>query len=193
MKNFRISFLGLVFLSTLCLCQTPTNPFKSLHGVYADPKPYSYGQTFGHRKFSFEKDRWTLDFTLSLDPLGKMPVFSFRTFGRYEVLSPSKVVPGAFEAIFYEDKKFVTLHTKQKELVDAFGFTPCALEVGIEKDISETGCSVWAPVSVCNEDHDLLALTETGGIRFGERPRDNNMCKSENRPTSLTPSVERAN
>lgn len=193
MRKFRISVLSLVFLIFLGVCQNQTNPFKGLNGVFADPKPYAYGQTFGHRKFSFEKDRWSLDFTLSLDPFGKVPVFSFRTFGRYEVLKPSKVVSGAWDAIFYEDKKFVTLHTKQKELIDAFGFTPCKLEFGIEKDISETGCSVWAPVSVCNEDHDLLALTETGGLRFGERPKDNNMCKKENRPTSLTPSVERAN
>ncbi|GBF50358.1 hypothetical protein LPTSP4_18830 [Leptospira ryugenii] len=191
MKQIQISVLSLVFLSTIWLCQSQTNPFNSLQGVYADPKPYAYGQTFGHRKFTFEKDRWSLDFTLSLDPQGNLPVFSFRTFGNYKVLAPSKLVPGAWEAIFYEDKKFVTLHTKQKELIDAFGFTPCSLEVGIEKDISATGCSAWAPVSVCNEDHDLLALTETGGIRFGERPRDNNMCKAENRPTSLTPSVEK--
>ncbi len=46
-----------------------------------------------------------------------------------------------------------------------------------------------APVAVCPEDHDLLAIDDAGALRFGVRPPDNDMCTADKRPTALPPAV----
>lgn len=162
---------------------------ENLSGTYSDQQAYAYGEAFGQRIFTFDESQWTLRFTLALDPKLEFPVFEFRTFGTYEVLAPSQIVPGAYNAIFFENKKFLTLKTDQPELVNAFGFGNCQLEKDIEKDISETGCALWAAVAECNADHDLLKLDAQGQLYFGQRPADNNMCTADHRPTQLTPPV----
>ena len=177
-------FFGMVF--GIMNCESKKHPFENLSGTYSDLEPYTYGKAFGKRTFTFDQNRWTLNFTLSLDPKGNMKVFSFRTFGKFKVLEESKNIPNAWNAIFYEDKKFLTVHSDNKNLLDAFRFSDCNLIQDQEKDISESGCSGWKPVSKCNEDHDILMMNESGDIHFGERPIDNDMCSAEKRPSSLT-------
>lgn len=164
---------------------------ERLSGTYQDAVPYSYGTAFGQRIFTFEAGKWTLQFTLGLDPNLQQKVFQFRTYGTYQVLGKSNVVPEAYNALFLEDKKFLTLLTDNTDLIGAFGFDGCQLEMGIEKDISEEGCALWAAVDICHEDHDLLALDAEGLLYFGLRPPDNNMCTAERRPTALTPPVSK--
>lgn len=162
---------------------------ETLSGTYADPKPYAYGTAWGHRTFTFDKGAWTLVFTLSLDPAQKMQVFQFRTVGTYTVGAKSKAVPGAYEAVFSENRKYLTLKTEDQKLASAFGFADCGLTPNQERDISETGCAAWKPVRLCPADHDLLSLDAQGGLSFGERPRDNDMCTPDKRPKKLTPPV----
>ncbi|MEM7676857.1 MAG: hypothetical protein AAF449_12710 [Myxococcota bacterium] len=162
---------------------------QNLSGTYADPAPYTYGDAFGHRTFTFDRGTWTLAFVLSLDPDQKQQIFSFETRGSYRILGPSEEVPGAYNALFREDIKLLTVHTDNRELRAAFGFEPCGLQTDVQRDISATGCSFWKSVAECAEDHDLLMLTPDEGLRFGVRPPDNDMCTAERRPTSLTPAV----
>lgn len=163
------------------------NQLNALNGTYIDPIPYEYGQgVYGKREFTFKNGSWTLDFVLALDPKLNTKVFRFRTLGSYEILRPSANLPQAYEANFKEDKKFVTLLTQDKGLAQAFGLMSCSLAIGIEKDISKEGCSLWKSVKDCPIDHDLVKLDKDGKLYFGVRPKDNNMCKEEFRPTSLT-------
>jgi hypothetical protein len=74
------------------------------------------------------------------------------------------------------------------EIVAGMGMADCGLTLNLETDISETGCAAWAPVAVCGEDHDLLALTDEG-LHFGVRPADNDMCTADKVPTALLPAV----
>lgn len=167
--------------------QLEINQLNALNGTYIDPIPYEYGQgVFGKREFTFKNGSWTLDFVLALDPKLNTKVFRFRTLGSYEILRPSANLPQAYEANFKEDKKFVTLLTQDKGLAQAFGLMSCSLAIGIEKDISKEGCSLWKSVKDCPIDHDLVKLDKDGKLYFGVRPKDNNMCKEEFRPTSLT-------
>jgi len=199
MKNFLMmttSFL-VSLLSLMWACnvspQSPDDQLKqdlqNLSGTYMDLTPYAYGDAFGQRTFTFEEGKWTLTFTLGLDPELKMPVFEFRTVGTYEVLEKSEVVPEAFEALFLEDKKYLTLQTDNPELIQAFGLGACGLIPFEEADISDSGCALWPSVQECNEDHDLLSLDAEGLLYFGVRPADNNMCTADRRPTALTPPV----
>lgn len=191
MSRLILAVSCLTSLLVGCASVDPTHKrLATLQGTWADaPTGYAYGEAFGHRTFTFENGRWTLTFTLALDPQFKAPVFEFRTHGRYDVLGPSKVVADAYDAVFTEDAKFLTLRTADPKLAEAFGFTPCNLTPNVEQDVSVTGCLGWRPVSVCNADHDLLALTKEGGVQFGVRPRDNDLCTADKRPTTLTPPV----
>ncbi|MEL6988273.1 MAG: hypothetical protein AAGK97_10625, partial [Bacteroidota bacterium] len=93
----------------------------------------------------------------------------------------------AYNAEFGEDKKFLTLKTDNAQLIEAFGFGQCGLTPFVEQDISIDGCALWKPVIECPVDFDLLFISKTGQLSFGERPEDNNMCSEELRPTALTP------
>ena len=117
-----------------------------------------------------------------------MRTFQFRTGGAYRVGEASPTVEGAFHTVFDEDWKHVTLLTPVPEVVAGMGMADCGLTLNLETDISETGCAAWAPVAVCGQDHDILALTDAG-LHFGVRPADNDMCTPDKTPTALLPAV----
>jgi hypothetical protein len=99
---------------------------EHLSGTYADATPYNYGKAWGKRVFTFNKGKWTLVFTLGLDLELKMQVFQFRTFGTYKVQEKSTKVVDTYNAIFYEQKKFLTLKTSDENLIEK-SFTKCVL------------------------------------------------------------------
>lgn len=198
-KAITVLFVGTLFLSLLSCSMTKTNStepsmkeqLEELSGTYQDLTPYSYGTAFGQRIFTFDQGKWTLVFTLGLDPDLEHKVFQFRTYGTYQVLDKSAVVADAYNALFLEEKKFLTLLTDNAQLIEGFGFNNCDLKTGVEKDVSQEGCALWAAVDICDEDHDLLALDAEGLLYFGVRPPDNNMCTADRRPTVLTPPVSK--
>ncbi len=161
-----------------------------LNGTWASAAPEPWYGGHGTRRFTFADGQWSLVFTHALDPAMRQPTFAFRTHGPYAVGTASAAVPGAFEAVFFEDRKLVTLLTDDPRIIAAFGFAGCGLRLNVEVDISATGCANWKPVALCREDHDLLAL-DARGLHFGVRPRDNDMCTADRRPTALLPPVAR--
>ncbi len=194
MKKIFISFVIVVVTAiTFAFSSNGNNDLKSklenLSGTYTDAKPYNYGKAFGNRVFTFDKGKWTLLFTLSLDPEMKIKIFEFRTYGTYKLQGKSGKVDGTYDALFLEEKKFIKLKTADENLIKAFNFSACEMQKDIEKDISETGCSAWKPVQDCPGDYDLLSLDKNGKLYFGERPADNDMCSPEKRPATLTPPV----
>ncbi|MEO1254674.1 MAG: hypothetical protein AAFY41_07300, partial [Bacteroidota bacterium] len=136
---------------------------EALEGTYVDVYPVARANgTFGHRRFTFQDGQWTLLFTLAFDPGLNAKIFEFRTGGAYEILRKAGNAPGAYAGIFYEDEKYLTLRTDHPEVIQGFGFTACDLELNVEKDISETGCSLWPSVEACHEDHDLAFVDHFG-------------------------------
>lgn len=166
---------------------------EHLSGTYADAKPYNYGKAWGKRVFTFDNGKWTLVFTLGLDPELKMQVFQFRTVGNYKLEEKSTKLENTYNAVFYEAKKFLTLKTADANLIKAFGFVSCGMTKDIEIDVSEKGCSGWKSVAECPGDYDLLSLDAKGLLYFGDRPADNDMCSADKRPTKLTPPVTKMN
>ena len=161
---------------------------QALHGTYVSPAVEEWFGGYGTREFVFADGRWSLIFTHALDPQMTMRTFQFRTGGAYRVGEGSQTVDGAFETVFDEDWKHVTLLTDVPEIVASMGMADCGLTVNLETDISDSGCAAWQPVEVCGEDHDLIALSNEG-LHFGQRPADNDMCTAEKRPTALLPAV----
>ncbi|MCU0855614.1 MAG: hypothetical protein MUF63_12085 [Rhodobacteraceae bacterium] len=188
------SLLCALALSTACtalpaLAETSdAAALQALHGTYVSPAVEDWYGGFGTREFIFADGRWSLTFTHALDPEMTMRTFQFRTGGAYNVGDPSALVDGAYEAVFDEDWKHLTLLTNVPEIVAGMGMADCGLTVNLETDISDAGCAAWQPVSVCGEDHDLFALSDEG-LHFGQRPADNDMCTPDRRPTALLPAV----
>jgi hypothetical protein len=163
----------------------PRETLAALNGTWRSSAPEPWYGGSGTRRFTFADGQWQLEFVHALDPAMQRRTFRFRTLGPYEVRGAS-AVPGAFEAVFFEDRKLVTLLTDDPRIVQAFGFAGCGLQLNVEVDISATGCANWKPVAQCREDHDLLAM-DSRGLHFGVRPRDNDMCTADRRPTALLP------
>lgn len=193
--RISITFFAIIAIALMAFAfkSNPTEELKTklenLSGTYADPAPYNYGTAWGKRVFTFDKGKWTLDFTLALDQELKMQVFRFRTFGTYKLQEKSGKLADTYNAVFYEEKKFLTLKTSDENLIKAFGFAPCGLTLDVEQDVSVNGCSAWKSVKECPGDYDLLSLDKDGKLYFGARPRDNDMCSAEKRPVALTPPV----
>lgn len=180
----------LAIFSVACAQNTNKKDLENLDGTYVDKQGVDWGQgTFGKREFTFENGKWSLKFILAFDPEMKNQIFVFRTVGTYSILDKSKNVNGAYNALFIENQKFVTLKTDIPDVIQGFGFASCDLTKDVEKNISESGCSLWKSVADCSEDHDLLKMDTDGKLYFGVRPPDNDMCTQDKRPTSLTPAV----
>lgn len=193
-KNIAITVIAIIgFAFTINSGNNLKSELENLSGTYVDHLPYNYGNSWGKRVFTFDKGKWTLDFTLALDPELKIQVFKFRTFGTYRILEKSSKLENTYNALFYEEKKFLTLKTSDENLIKAFGFLPCNLTIDVEKDVSFDGCSSWKSVKDCPGDYDILSLDKEGKLYFGNRPQDNDMCSPNKRPTSLTPPVVKIN
>lgn len=161
----------------------------ALSGTYASVAPENWYGAYGTRTFSFDKGRWSLNFVFALDPGMSRKVFEFHTEGSYTVTGPSSSVVGAYEATFRETSKAVTLRIDTPEMLEAMRLTSYGLKLDQKVDISEAGCAGWRPVSVCPDDHDLLAIDAAGKVFFGVRPPDNDMCTPDKRPNALLPPV----
>jgi hypothetical protein len=182
-------------IAALAVLATPTfaevddrAALQSLTGTYHSPAVEPWYGGFGTREFVFADGRWSLTFIHALDPAMTQRTFQFRTGGAYVVGDASAQVQGAFQAVFDEDWKHLTLLTPVPEIAAAMGMADCGLTVNLEADISETGCAASRPVADCGQDHDLLALS-ADGLHFGVRPADNDMCSADKTPAALLPAV----
>jgi hypothetical protein len=168
----------------------PRADVLAVNGTFRSAAPEPWYGGFGTREFTFADGQWQLTFTHALDPAMTMRTFQFRTGGPFRIGEASEAVAGAFDGVFHEDWKHVTLLTDNPEIIAGMGMADCSLTYNLEADISETGCAAWRPVAVCGEDHDLFAMDATG-VYFGVRPADNDMCTPDRRPTALLPVVAR--
>ena len=114
---------ALLLIATSLAAQAPRAALETLTGTYASPAPEPWYGGHGTRRFTFEKGQWSLVFTHALDAHMQRPTFGFRTHGPYRIGADSAAVPGAFEGVFYEDAKLVTLLT---ELLTATLYDPAA-------------------------------------------------------------------
>jgi opacity protein-like surface antigen len=182
-------------LATVAQAADVTLPFgeqaklDALSGVYTSVGVENWYGAYGTRSFSFSNGKWSLDFVFALDPAMQQKVFEFHTEGPYRIFGKSAAVEGAFEAVFTESVKAVTLRSDNAKLVESMGMAGCNLKLGTKVDVSKTGCASWKPVAVCGEDHDLLAVDAAGKVFFGVRPKDNDMCTADKRPKALLPAV----
>ena len=161
---------------------------ETVTGTYRTVAPEPWYGGYGIREFILQDGAWELIFTHAMDPQMVNRTFQYRAAGPYEVLGASRDVAGAFAGHFTYDWKHVTLLTDDPALQQAYGLADCGLTVGLEADISGSGCGNWRPVAECDSDYDLIALTDAG-IFWGVRAADNDMCTPDKTPKALLPMV----
>jgi hypothetical protein len=178
MKN--MFWIALFVVTVSASAQTP----KELDGNWTSVKAENLGNAYGYREFNFKKDSWELKFTMFGDEAMKMPLFTFRATGKYEVGKKESAVKGTMPAVFYFDKKFVTLRSDNPDVVKNMGFSACDLKLNEEKEITANGCSFLVSKQVCGQEFDLISI-KVGQLFLGSRPADGSMCTEDKRPTAL--------
>jgi kynurenine formamidase len=166
---------------------------KQLLGTWKSPAAESGGNVgFRTREFTFTKDRWLIEVVFYGDKEMTKTLFSFVGEGPYAIGEVSTVVSNATNAVFFFDKKRLTLVTDDAETIKRFGFGNCNLTKGLTKDISDNGCSNFTSIAVCGEEYDLVRINGKN-LQLGARPADGNMCSVDKRPKSLGSSLIKQN
>jgi hypothetical protein len=154
------------------------------------PQPQADGSTsYFQLRFDLTATRWSIDYVVFGDEACATRVLTVNIEGPYALTAPSTVVDGAWEARFGFDQKTMTPHVPfmvdTLSSLDGCGTGTWTLDEPM--DISG-GCAAFGqqPVSQCSADYDLV-MVDADGVRFGQRPADNNMCQPERRPAAISP------
>jgi hypothetical protein len=137
--------------------------------------------------FDIGPSEWKLDYVTYGDATCSAAFVTAHIEGPYEVGARSAVA-GAFEGRFGFTKKTLT-----PDVDAAVGFLGSpqgcgggAFKVGVATDVLDSGCAGLGqyPRARCGADFDLVSV-EGNTLRFGERPKDNDMCTEAKRPKAL--------
>lgn len=139
---------------------------------------------FRTREFTFTPERWRVEVVFYGDRETTEPLFSFVGEGAYTLAGDSPLLPETADAVFFFDKKRLTLLTDDAAAIRPFKLDACNLTKGVTKDVSTSGCSNFTPVAVCGREYDLVNI-ERATLKLGARPADGDMCSTDKRPKSL--------
>ena len=145
--------------------------------------------SFAQLSFDVKAEQWHLDYKSFSDKECKNVTTTAKISGPWKLTQPSKVGEGVYEAEFGFAQRTITAHVDGAAKFLA-GLKPCggegAFEVGKAKSIQVEGCPGLGmyPAAKCGTDFDIAAV-KNGQLFFGERPKDNNMCSADKRPTKL--------
>jgi hypothetical protein len=109
------------------------------------------------------------------------PLMTFNLSGRVTNGEPVANIPGANKANVYFDRVLVTPESPAGvALVKSCG--KGRWEVGVQKDVTKTGCLLIYPKATCGVDMDIVRVVD-GVLTPGVRKQ--NMCTEAGRPTEL--------
>lgn len=139
--------------------------------------------------FVLTRTDWKLDYVTYRDAACKAPFVTVHIEGPYALGEKSATVPGAWNGRFGFSKKTVTPHGDAAVafLASDKGCRDVSFTKDAPRDILESGCAGLGqrPGATCSADYDLVSL-DGDTLRFGDRPKDNDMCTEAKRPTALS-------
>jgi hypothetical protein len=206
--NTHRLLLGLLLATSGAACRgttAPTSPAApeaanspQLAGGWRSdclPSPQADGSQQSIRlDFKLTDSRWDLDYVTHGGDACATPLVTVHIAGPYTLERPSAQVEGAWEARFAFDAK--TIRPEVDGLRDYLnsldGCGSADFQTGVAQDVYAAGCPAFGqyPRSSCEADFDLVKL-DGDTLQFGARPKDNNMCSPEQRPTALNPVTQR--
>jgi hypothetical protein len=162
-----------------------------LAGVWKSQAPEDVGNgMYSIRRFTFTEKSWGVEAVFYNDEKLTTPLLSFKAEGPYRLGDASSVVIGARNAVFSFSKKSLTLFSSDPAIIERFNLANCNLVIGVPKDISLSGCSIFTSIAQCAQEYDLVVI-ENDLLRLGMRPSDRNMCTEDKRPKNLGSPVKR--
>jgi kynurenine formamidase len=135
------------------------------------------------RTLSIDGRKWSMAFTFSADANGTRPLFWGRNSGAVSI-GDYRALDQTYEALFAFDRRRLTPHTpKTAEALTAAGCGAAAWAVGVEQDVTETGCPPFRvrALASCAGEYDVVRLTKRG-LWLGARPADGDLCTPDRRP-----------
>jgi hypothetical protein len=123
----------------------------------------------------------TIQYRFFADDKCTMGLFSIVLKGAIELGKPVTGVDGAVEVKVDLDRVLFTLDSVRASAI-AKGCGDGQFEVGVQKDVTASGCLFMKPKASCGVDYDIMKIKD-GMATPGFRTAD--MCKPEGRPTSL--------
>jgi hypothetical protein len=137
------------------------------------------------RDFTFEANRWTIDFTIYADAQQSRPILSGRNSGAFR-LAPAH--DGIRNAEFDMEQRALT--PRNSAIAGALTAAGCgsgAWEVGVAQSVAEKGCKAFRVFSreACVREYDVLRI-EGERLFLGARPADGFMCSPDRRPETTS-------
>jgi hypothetical protein len=168
---------------------SPASTAPSLAGHFRSPCVKTGDAQSLTLDFSLGQADWSLDYATYADATCGVGLLTVRIEGAYALTGKSATVPGAWEARFGFTKKAVTPHVAGAVdfLAGPGGCGGGSFAVGVETDVLQAGCAGLGqyPSSRCAADFDVVSL-DGDALRFGDRPKDNDMCTEDKRPKALS-------
>jgi hypothetical protein len=182
--------LGSLSFATACTDDPPASETSELQGQWRSANCEDVGGGyFLIRQFTFDDTHWQVDVSIFHDAACTAPAFDHTEGGEVDVLGPSTLVAGAYEANFGEATKTLTMRDPAVAgYVNSLPPGSCGSApwvVGETQDVSATGCQPFGQRSIaeCPREYDLVDITGDE-LYFGDRTPPNDLCTA--RPQMLT-------
>jgi kynurenine formamidase len=139
--------------------------------------------TYLTRSFSFERDRWSVEFTVFADAAGTNPILRGRNAGRF-VLGKSLRLSDAVEAdFFFEQRSLTPLTEGTAAALTAAKCGTSAWGAGQSQDVTSAGCAAFRvpQAQQCPREFDVVRF-DAGQLFLGPRPSASDLCAAQRRP-----------
>ena len=161
---------------------------QALTGRWISPKIEAVeGKTpmFGYWDFTLTETTWAHTFTAYADADGKVKLFQYRVGeSPYTLGVAVPAIPQAQAGDFTVSSRYMTAFTP--DFVKLFTDSKCgsgAWEIGVEQDVTQTGCAFIPSNTACPIEHDIVVF-DGKKLAFGDRSSD--MCDAERPATPST-------
>jgi kynurenine formamidase len=161
-------------------------PQAALEGVWRSTAIETIGgarPTYLTRSFSFERDRWSVEFTVFADAAGTTPTLRGRNAGRF-VLGNALRLSDAVEADFiFELRSLTPLTDGVAAVLTAAKCGTSAWTVGQSQDVTSMGCAAFRvpQAQQCPREFDVVRF-DAGQLFLGPRPSAGDLCAAQRRP-----------
>ncbi len=181
--------LSWCILCLLVACAAPTVNFteKDLTGRWASPQSELVeGATplYGHWDFTLTDKTWTHTFTAYADPEGTVKLFQYRVGeSPYQLGAAIANQDKTRAGDFIVSSRYMTAFVP--DFITLFTDSQCGngtWEIGVEQEVTQTGCAFIPSSVACPAEYDLVRL-DGNQLTFGDRAGD--MCDTT-RPEKLS-------
>jgi len=179
-RSLRVLSALFALSSSLAVSARAQEAAPVLTGRWVSTSPENMGHTFAIRSFTFEGERWRVQFRAFADSLAKQPLFTIDVGGVFVIGARSTKVPGAWEGIFPAQYRRLTADSEAG--VAMFAAQGCQLKLGQTLSLTHKSCGFVPSLMQAMGEYDLVSL-KGDLLYFGDRSGD----LTKERPAALTP------